>query len=163
MDKYYYLIAQLPFLRFEEKTYISKESFLEEAKKWLSDKDFKEITKAGLDDLKSKGASSFLREYKKIELTLREGLASHRQKKENQPRGFDKNLLEGNPLEIEKKLLFWRWQKVDELAQDFSFSREAVLAYFIKLQILEKLSEFDKKKGTEKFDSLSEVEDGKIR
>ncbi len=150
-------------MRFEEKTYISKESFLEEAKKWLSDKDFKEITKAGLDDLKSKGASSFLREYKKIELTLREGLASHRQKKENQPRGFDKNLLEGNPLEIEKKLLFWRWQKVDELAQDFSFSREAVLAYFIKLQILEKLSEFDKKKGTEKFDSLSEVEDGKIR
>lgn len=163
MDKYYYLIAQLPFLRFEEKAYISKESFLEEAKKWLSDKDFKEITKAGLDDLKSKGASFFLREYKKIELTLRKELASYRQKKENQPRGFDKNLLEGNPLEIEKKLLFWRWQKVDELAQDFSFSREAVLAYFIKLQILEKLSEFDKKKGTEKLDSLSEVEDGKIR
>jgi hypothetical protein len=168
MDKYYYLIAQLPFLKFNEQNYINNDSFLEEAKKWLSEKDFKNLQKANIDKLEIKSKVNFLQEYKKFELTLRKELAAYRENKkrqqEYQPKEvLKKDLLEGNPLEVEKKLLHYRWQQIEESSKDYVFNLEAVIAYFLKLQILEKVLSFDKEKGTKKFDSLTEVEDAKTR
>ncbi len=151
MDKYYYLIAQLPLLRFGEETYLTKDSFLEEAEKWLSDRELKELKRARLDELEQKPDTSFLKDYKDFELTLRKELASYRRSLSSQDLSLagkgkqgehqakevlTRDLLEGNPLEVEKKLFFCRWQRVEQLAQDFHFNREAVLAYFLKIQIL---------------------------
>lgn len=168
MDKYYYLIAQLPFLEFGKKTELSKEDFLQEAKKWLSEKDFSELIKSDIEVLEVKAKNLFLKNYKKFELGLRKELAGQRKKNQDSQSGqaqefLNKHLLEGNPLEVEKKLLFYRWQKVEEEEIDFAFSLEAVIAYFLKLQILEKVVEFDREKGIKIFDSLTEVDDEKIR
>lgn len=168
MDKYYYLITQLPFLKFGEENYINNDSFLEEAKKWLSEKNYKHLQEADIDNLEEKTKISFLQEYKQFELTLRKELAAYRENKnrqqEYQPKEvLKKDLLEGNPLEVEKKLLYYRWQQIEESSNDYVFNLEAVIAYFLKLQILEKVLSFDKEKGTKKFDSLIEVKDAKIR
>ncbi|MCF7869581.1 MAG: DUF2764 domain-containing protein [Candidatus Omnitrophica bacterium] len=168
MDKYYYLITQLPFLKFGEQNYIDNDSFLEEAKKWLSEENFKNLQEANIDDLKEKTKVKFLQEYKKFELTLRRELAAYRENKRRQQEYHSKevlkkDLIEGNPLEVEKKLLYYRWQQIEESSKDYVFNFEAVIAYFLKLQILEKVLSFDKEKGTKKFDSLIEVEDAKIR
>ncbi|MCF7873470.1 MAG: DUF2764 domain-containing protein [Candidatus Omnitrophica bacterium] len=163
MDKYYYLIAQLPLLKFREQNYLDKNSFLEEAKKWLTKEDFIKLQEADLDDLEKKGKNRFLQEYKEFELSLRKELAAYRQsKKSKQEYGprliLEKKLLEGNPLEVENKLFFYRWQELSERSKEYVFNLEAVIAYFLKLQILEKVLSFDKKEGTKKFDSLTEVE-----
>ncbi|MFO8052381.1 MAG: DUF2764 family protein [Candidatus Omnitrophota bacterium] len=168
MDKYYYLITQLPFLKFGEQNHLNKDSFLEEAKKWLTESDFKKLQKADIDDLEKRTKAGFLQEYKKFELTLRKELAAYRENKkkqqEYQPKEvLKKSLLEGNPLEVEKKLLYYRWQQIEESSKDYVFNLEAIIAYFLKLQILEKVLSFDKEKGTKKFDSLTEVEDAKTR
>ncbi|MCF7876871.1 MAG: DUF2764 domain-containing protein [Candidatus Omnitrophica bacterium] len=168
MDKYYYLIAQLPLLKFGEQTYLDKNLFLEEAKKWLSEEEFVKLKEAGIDDLEKRGKTSFVKEYKEFELALRESLAAYRESKKNRQEYqagpvLDKKLLQGNPLEVEKKLFLYRWQKVGHLSQGNIFNLEAVIAYFLKLQILEKVLSFDKEEGTKKFDSLTEVEDEKIR
>ncbi len=168
MDKYYYLIAQLPLLKFNEKTYLDKNSFLEEAKKWLAEKDFKKLQEADIENLAKKGKTSFSEKYKKFELSLRKELAAYRKgkkdKQEYQLEGvLEKKILEGNPLEVENKLLSYRWDQVEELSKDYVFNLEAVIAYFLKLQILGKVLSFNKEKGTEKFDSLTEVENAKTR
>jgi hypothetical protein len=168
MDKYYYLITQLPFLKFGEKNHIDNDSFLEEAKKWLSEENFKDLQEANIDNLEGKTKIRFLQEYKKFELTLKKELAAYRENKnrqqEYQPKEvLKKDLIEGNPLEVEKKLLYYRWQQIEESSKDYFFNLEAVIAYFLKLQILEKVLSFDKEKGTKKFDSLTEVEDAKTR
>lgn len=168
MDKYYYLIAQLPLLKFKEQSYLDKNSFLEEAKKWLVEKDFEKLQAANIDDLAQNGKTPFSRKYKEFELNLRKELAAYRESKKNrqeyQPRRIlEKKLLEGNPLEVESKLFYYRWQQIEEFSQEHVFDLEAVIAYFLKLQIEEKILSFDKEKGTEKFDSLTEVEDAKTR
>lgn len=178
MDKYYYLIAQLPGLEFGKETYLTRDFFLEEAAKWLSEKDWQELEKTGFNQLKDGGKSSFLRKYQNFELTLRRELVDYRkglsadylagagQEKvpDFQPgEVLTRDLLEGNPLEVEKKILFFRWQKAEELAQGSAFSLEAVLAYFLKLEILETMKKFDREKGAKEFESLTEVEDEKIR
>ena len=40
MDKYYYLVSQLPLLVFDKETYLTTDSFLEEAEKWMSPSDY---------------------------------------------------------------------------------------------------------------------------
>ena len=50
MDKYYYFVSQLPFLTFGQESYIDRERFLDEARKWLSDKDFSMISNVSLND-----------------------------------------------------------------------------------------------------------------
>ncbi len=168
MDKHYYLIAQLPMLKFGEQVNLTKSSFLEEAKKWLTDQGLTQLKAAEMDDLERWGKIPCLKKYKKFELTLRKELILYRErkkKKEEYQRGevLSRGLLDGNPLEVEKKLYFYRWQKVDQLFQDDIFNLEAVIAYFLKLQILKKLFEFDKEKGISEFDLLSGVTDEKIR
>ncbi len=169
MDKYYYLIAQLPELTFGEEPDISKNSFLEEAGKWLSFSDLKNLREAELDNLREPHENGMLKRYFDFEQSLRSELAEYRrsrggEKKEHRSRlVLSADLLEGNPLEVEKKLFFLRWQMIEDIAAGHVFSREAVFAYFLRLQILCRMSEFNKEKGKEEFNKLIEVKDEQIR
>lgn len=167
MDKYYYLIAQLPLLQFGKIPDLSRELFLAEAKKWLDQVDFKQLEK-----IKNKQLfgfrQPFLRQYFRFESELSRELVIYRQKrKSGQDYRFQglltKELLEGNPLEVEKKIMFRRWQKIEELAVGFDFSPEAVFAYFLQLGILEKMAQVDREKGEKEFEKITEVSDEKIR
>ena len=168
MDKYYYFIAQLPFLKFTEKSYAEEEYFLTEAKKWLKDKDFLMLSQVNINFFQPKDKDNkVLRDYKDFERFLRQKIASFRApggmalaKGKTSPEltfgdGFNLNLRENTPLEIEVGLLRLRWQFIENLEGGHIFDLEALILYFLKLQIQKRLFTFDKEKGTAVFDELS--------
>ena len=159
MDKYYYFVAQLPFLIFGENDYIDRERFLDEARKWLSEKDFSIIFQVSLDDFYPRDNDrDVLSKYKKFERALREEIVLFR-KNESQvgTSSFKLNLNQGTPLEVEKRLLRLRWKFLESLEPGHSFDLEILIIYFLKIQVLERLFTFDKEKGTVVFDKLCEV------
>jgi len=162
MDKYYYLAAQLPFLKFNERTYLTRKGFLAEAKKWLSEGDFKLLSRLELSDFHPRPDDfGILLEYKNFEKALRQEIALTRgamASAEYRPRKILKpKLLEGSPLDVERKLLRFRWEFIEEKEADNYFNLEFLILYFLKLQILERLFTFDKDKGTAIFDKLCEI------
>jgi len=161
MSKYYYFVAQLPLLTFGQEHYVTREYFLDQSKKWLSDKDFAIISDVSIDDFYSKeNDNKVLTKYKNFEKTLREEIFIFRK---NDKRGgtFSSNLKlnldEGTPLEIEKRLLFLRWEFIESLRVGHFFDLEILIIYFLKIQVLERLFTFNKEKGIVVFDKLCEV------
>jgi len=170
MDKYYYFVVQLPFLKFTEKSYAEEEYFLTEAKKWLKDKDFLMLSQVNINSFQPQDEDSkVLGDYKDFERSLRQKIASFRTpegmvlpKGKTSPElafgdGFNLNLRENTPLEIEVGLLRLRWQFIENLEGGHIFDLEALILYFLKLQIQKRLFTFDKEKGTAVFDELSAV------
>ena len=170
MDKYYYFAAQLPLLKFTEKSYVDEEYFLTEAKKWLKDKDLLILSQVNINFFQPRNEDNkVLRDYKDFERALRQRIASFRTpegaalaKGKTSPElilgeGFDLSLNENTPLEIEVALLRLRWQFIENLEGGHSFDLEALILYFLKLQIQKRLLTFDKEKGTAVFDELSAV------
>jgi len=161
MSKYYYFVAQLPLLTFGQEYYATREYFLDQSKKWLSDKDFVIISDVNLDDFYLKeNDNKVLAKYKKFEKTLREEIFVFR-KNDKQGGTFSSNLKlnlgEGTPLEIEKRLLKLRWEFIESLREGHFFDLEILIIYFLKIQVLERLFTFDREKGAVIFDKLCEV------
>ena len=67
-------------------------------------------------------------------------------------------LILNSRFEVEKKLLEWRWNFIEELSTYHYFDLEFLVLYLLKLQILEKLSLFDKERGLEKFKKTISIE-----
>jgi hypothetical protein len=164
MDKYYYLIAQLPFLHFAGETYIDIDSFLEEAEKWMSESDYTTLQLIDIHHthiLKSDPPAH--KEYKRFENALRSELAEFRKAKQEghgyKPTLFSDTLVkENNPLEAEKELMKIRWNYIEELKTRHHFDLEYLVLYYLELQILARIEAFDKEKGMEKFKQYTEVE-----
>ena len=164
MDKYYYVVAQLPLLYADKEPTITSVSFLEEAEKWLSSGDYAILSQVRYDSTDI-GISKpkLLKEYVEQELLFRTELAAwrkaHNDGVDYKPESFPVSLIkDGNPLEIEKALLKRRWDKISQVEPDFHFDLEFLILYFFKLQILEKLSLYNKEKGLEIFQKISKVE-----
>ncbi|RKY80721.1 hypothetical protein DRQ15_01760 [candidate division KSB1 bacterium] len=164
MDKYYYFVSQLPVLFFDQESYMSTEYFLQEAEKWLSAKDFRTLSAVDINDFSlDKKCPQVLKQYKQFEFNLRNDLAlwrkAQRMGQEYKPVNFPVSVIkEGNPLEIEKKLLLLRWNLIEEKQQEHHFDLEFLILYFLKLQILDRLSSFNKEKGQEIFQKISKVD-----
>ena len=72
MDKYYYLIASLPLLKFTEAPLMTRENFMAEAEKWLSREDFIILANADINDFsEDKKDTSLLKEWKEFEYSAR--------------------------------------------------------------------------------------------
>ena len=163
MDKYYYLISQLPSLVFDKSTYMSAEVFLDEARKWMNPKDISLLSQVNFKDteLNSKLPSDICN-YQNFEKAIRLEIAAWRKARKT-GQDFKPSLLpastvkEGNPLEVEKKLLKTRWQFIDDMEKDHHFDLIFVMLYYLKLQILGRLMTFDKQKGMETFQKVSKV------
>jgi len=165
MDRYYYLISSLPLLKFAERPSLTKQDFISESEKWLSGQDLGILSKADINNfIKEKGDTSVLRKYKEFEYILREELVFYRTaRKKNVEykirRDLDQILKEiNNPLEIEKQILLLRWNFLEEEELEHFFDLDFLIIYNLKLQILERLFIFDKKKGKERFELFSKVE-----
>ncbi|MBO8131294.1 MAG: DUF2764 family protein [Candidatus Marinimicrobia bacterium] len=163
MDKYYYFVAQLPYLHFDKETYMNIELFFNEGLKWLSNKDYNVLKSININEYQIKPYDpEIVKKYKQFEYELRLDMANYRRaKKMSQeyktkyvPSGI---LRESTPLEIEKALMKARWDFIDELEIDHHFDLEKLITYLLKLQILERLFTFNKEKGFEKFKQTCEV------
>ena len=163
MSNYYYLVSQLPFLQFGVSPFITEETFLYEAKKWMSQEDFYLLAQVNVNGFVFvQSDPPLLKEFKIFERGMRQEFSEWRKAvKEGKDYKissmFSSLVLEGNPLDIEKRILRARWDFLDDMEAGHFFDREALISFFLKLQILKRLFIFDKEKGLNFFDSICEV------
>ena len=143
---------------------MSTEEFIEEAKKWLTNRDFLILSGINTGSLSSqKSKHYFLRRLNDFDYSLRTQLSYYRKAKQtNSQYQLRSDLAEiiqenRNPLDIEIGILRLRWDFLEEQGKDHIFNLEALIIYFLKLQILKQLAQFDKEKGSKRFDMLSKV------
>ena len=161
MDKFYYTIAQLPALTFDKAPVMSTRDFLDEAEKWLSSREYSALLTVDIRRLTpAKGDPALYRRYQAFETDFRRALADWRagRKAGQEVKPFDLPLglvKDGNPLEIEKRLLKHRWDFLDAQEEAHHFDLGFILLYYMKLQILDWLAEFDAAQGLQTFQKLS--------
>ncbi|MGQ9561010.1 MAG: DUF2764 family protein [Candidatus Oleimicrobiaceae bacterium] len=164
MDKHYYLVSQLPTLYFDRETYLTVDAFLQEAAKWLSAAEYAVLAAVDFTDVTvAQHCPTVLARYKDFERHLRSDLAAWRQAQragqEYRPSTFPLSLVrEGNPLEIEKRLLRLRWDFIEQQESEHHFDLEFLILYMLKLQILRRLFTFNKEKGMQLFRKICEVQ-----
>jgi hypothetical protein len=165
MDKYYYLIASLPLLKFMEPPSITREVFLAQVEKWLSVEDFILLNEADINNfLHHPKDTLLLRRWKDFEYSTRAQLAFYRRaKRQNAEYRIRKDLgsiiqESSNPFQTEIKLSRLKWDFLEEQEIEHFFDLDFLIIYYLKLQILERLFSFDKQKGKEKFEVFSQVE-----
>jgi len=180
---YYYLMAQLPFLIYEQKPPMSSAAFKLLAESVLAEEDAALFNNLGLDpdpEQAKEGSSyadsapptgcGFIDGWREWERTLRLNLAKQRAirlKRENvaaveppfMPTDASSAAVRAvagdcNPLEGEIIIDKARWSAIDALAGIDSFSRDNVYAYFLKLMILERRQAFNAEKGFSEYKSL---------
>ncbi|HAR63530.1 MAG: hypothetical protein DKM50_09130 [Candidatus Margulisiibacteriota bacterium] len=161
MGSYYYLAASLPHLKFAANPPITVAVFLEECKKWLSEKDLDEVTLVNNKNFKAyKGNNNFLKEWIAFEHSLKASLAQARKPGHNQQdldRNSKKILEQSDPLLMEISYEQVKWDFLEDKEFMYHFDINFLMIYCIKTGILERLANFDKNKGKEKFYQLCEV------
>ena len=70
---------------------------------------------------------------------------------------MDSIFKDGDPLDIERKLLKLRWDFIEENEVGHNFDLHTVMTYYLKLQINRKLYFWEKEKGRENFNSLVNI------
>jgi hypothetical protein len=168
---YYYLVAQLPTLFYDQKQPMSSEDFKELAISLLSKKDaalLKHLSYEYNSDLSGTGCK-FIDNWKKWEHTLRLNLAKQRSLKlynktiEDVPVIPDNALhtaeatflFDGSPLEAEIQLDKSRWNVIDSFIEGYDyFDRSSVYAYYLKLLLLERRQLFNAENGFSEYKSL---------
>lgn len=163
INQHYYLVASLPHLAFGKQAPISREAFLSECQKWLDSRSLRMVEKLDLNDISpGRRDSDVVREWKEFEFDLRSELAKIRRSrkegaKEHIPLFLKGIFEEDTPLLMERRFEEKRWEFLEEKEFGLHFDLRALFVYFLKLQILERLSRFDKEKGKAVFDGLCEV------
>jgi len=157
MDKYYFFVAKLPMLYFDREPVFTIESFLNEAKRWMSRRNYRTLSHVNLfETIAKKTSPGILRQIQQFEYQFRSDLSQWRQtrgsEKEIKPASFLFSMIkEGNPLEIEKRMLHYRWAFIDELEKTHHFDLGYLILYYLKLQILQRIRSFDQKEGLKIF------------
>jgi len=163
LNKYYYLVSSLPYLKLGQENFINKEAFLLECKKWLSVKDIKVLSKVSLEDFSvMSGDTPVLQEWKEFDFALRTELASARnsikRNRNEKPGPMVKSVLEeATPFLMEQVLARIRWERLDSMEAGNFFDLNFLMLYFLKLQIIERLKLFDKGRGEKVFQGICEV------
>ncbi len=164
MDKFYYLIAQLPMLSFEGGLPLRVEEFLDEARKWMRPAEYRILAALDLFDTsrEDRGVPALIRTCRAFEHALRTDLAAWREARrkgdEYTPTAFPPTLVRGpDPLEAERNLLEHRWRFLDELERDHHFDLAFLILYHLKLQILRRLALFDPERGRQVFQEVSGI------
>jgi len=163
MDKHYYIVTQLPMLFFGKETIITIDYFLAESEKWMSSKEFNILSNADINDTSTRtNDHKVLALYKNFESQVKNDIVNWRKAKQlNQdykPSSFPISLIkDGNPLDVEIKLMELRWAFIDEMERERHFDLGVLILYYLKLQILKRYFTFDKEKGLNKFQKIYEV------
>ncbi len=162
-NKYYSLVASLPYLRMGEDPPLSAAGFMEECGKWLSPEDMAALEAAGEPGARSfHDGSAVLEQWKDFDSAIRDGIASMRAaRKKGQPFKAPEVLRRvesgETPLIMERGLEEIRWEFLEDKVLGYNFDINWLILYFLKLRIVERLAKFDKEKGETVFYKLCEV------
>ncbi|MGD2278979.1 MAG: DUF2764 family protein [Candidatus Omnitrophota bacterium] len=162
-NKYYYLVASLPYLKFSGEPPISKEDFFQECGKWLAPEDMSALISADRHRYEERPEDpEASKTWKKFDTELRKELARIRAARKTSASYKTGDSLKSvmdqeNPLLMEKKLERIRWDFLEDKEPSYMFDVNRLVIYFLKLKILERLDSFNKDKGEAFFYSLCEV------
>lgn len=172
---YYYLISSLPMLQFGMKSPIAYSDFLECCETQLTGHDMDIIKRALITPPETKeDKSPALREWKEFDTLLRNELTRSRAaKRAKDPlhyiRGEDTHdpfiaqfshwaIGQESLLEAELYLDRARWEKIDELSKGHYFDIDFLIAYSLKLQILERWNNINSGSPTQALQELLAME-----
>ncbi|MFH1868913.1 MAG: DUF2764 family protein [Candidatus Omnitrophota bacterium] len=156
-SKYYYLAASLPYLILGKAQPLAKEDFLSECKKWLSASDFSRLESIDIESLDiTANDLPLLAGWKRFDMSLRTELADFRKKRRKEkerpaPASLKDIFEKENPLLMERAIAQKRWNFIEECEFGNHFDLNFLTLYFLKLQILERITKFDKEKGRDIF------------
>lgn len=168
--QYYYIIASLPHLSLHEPPPLNVEDFLSLCKRHLKRSAFETLRSIKqefslLDRLPLKAAKRWY----EWEGGIRDALARLRAEKlgisaGEYRRGYIPESIQSDiareafnadsPLKAEEILNKARWRFLEELEFGNYFNLESLAIYYLKLQILERVSHFDEERGRERLDSI---------
>ena len=169
-EQYYYLISTLPSLSLNEELPIRKCDFLSACKENLKTTDFKMLRSVDLFEIEQgKAPFDIIRSFYCWESGVRNALVRLRAERFGfNPEEFlrceifdhsqmllaEEAFNADSPLMAEDILNKARWEYLDELEFGYYFDIEILVIFFIKLQILERISLFDAVKGQEKLNAF---------
>lgn len=166
MASYYYLVATLPMLKFDDAAPFGSAAFLEMCKGKVSPSDYETLSKALSGEL---SGHPFLKKWQSFTRMVKAELNDQRSRKLSRsdaryhndgPREFRISeavrLAVGtdNPLEGELALMHLSWKYLEELAVLHTFDLEGLLCYALKLQLLERKGLFTREDGNAEFKRL---------
>jgi hypothetical protein len=176
--QYYYTVASLPAIRFEETPFLSQEEFLEYCAIETAPEDLEMIRSAVIwlsNDDTSEGSPSSpvlrdwiagLRELQRQAALIRAQALARDTDRISRPDITDAGLAErlrmvmneDTPLKTENALLRLLWQRAESLEAGHHFDREKLLVYHLKLQIAARRARInDTEAGSAAFDQQYEV------
>jgi hypothetical protein len=168
---YYYFIAQLPYLVYEQKPPMSSVSFKELARPLMSKSDLDLLNMLSLSPPSENASSSgcdFIDKWNDWEQVFRLSLAKqriHKLKRDTHlpepstvhtdaAAAASKAVDENSPLEGENVVNKARWNAIDGFVGSDYFGRNNVYAYFLKLLLQERRVAFNAEKGFAEYKSL---------
>ncbi|MFH1837028.1 MAG: DUF2764 family protein [Candidatus Omnitrophota bacterium] len=164
MREYYYLKASLPYLTFNKAPLMSGEDFLTEGRKWMDPKDLKMLERTKLEDHVIRDDETRVSfDWKIFNSEFKKEIAAARKKVPGKiPSKRVKRIMkQETPLDSEIMIEKIRWDHLEDKELLFGFDINALIIYFLKLQIAERLASFDKDKGENIFYKSCEVKYGK--
>ncbi len=175
MKNAYYLIASLPVPKWGVAPPMTLDDFFELCSDFLSKKEKSILEKTSLMPTEGKICSnnSLAEKWSDGEIFLRNRIARIRAKNKamNAEKNFrsehgfysntEKNvqtaLAMDNPFEKEKMLYLHRWKVLEDLSALSQFNFDALLAYKLKLELLEKVSSMNRETGIARFKEIRET------
>ena len=170
MASYYYLVASLPMLRFEDNPPITLDQFLADCQQSMHANDYvivRELVAGNLESIANQ--STYIMHWKRFLASLNGllfGARSAALSREIDDRkvvtdadihlqDIVKQAMQAeNPLEAELLLMHFQWKMAEELSQSHVFSLEVLLTYAIQLALLERKSLFTPIEGNAEFKRL---------
>ena len=169
-EQYYYVITSLPSLSLSEELPVRKDDFLANCEKYLKKTDFNILESISLFDVEKDEASfDIVRRFFGWERGVRNALVRLRAEKlglkpdefvrgeivdHSQTLLAEEAFYTDSPLMAEEILNRARWRYLDELEFGHYFDIERLVVFFIKLQILERISSFDAEEGRERLNAV---------
>ncbi len=143
---------------------MSVDGYLEEAEKWLAPRESRLLRQIAADGLAmANGVPSSLDNLVSFEAQLRTDVGNwrkaEREGNEYRPLLFESRVLEGTPMEVEKRLMKLRWDSIEGMETDHHFDVEWLILFLCKLSIQHRLHAFDVEAGRSVFRTRA---DGKV-
>ena len=166
MNGYYYILSSLPSLSADAPAPFDSDSFLLKIAGFVPDRDYECIRRILKDEPADCGV---VREYLRKKDSIDKLLLNKREKSlcGKNVRYFgaveadaesialaEKAFADDNPLNAEKSILKLYWNCAEKIAYMHCFDFTSLCVYAIKLKILSRLGNFDRKRGADEFDRI---------
>lgn len=170
MASYFYLMSSLPMLKVCEQMPIKYEQFLDYCKGSVSEKNFNILK--NLTPEANEGP--LIKEWSRFYEKFNNELSYQRLKRLSRPanQNFDKDfeatkaisaaMADSNPLNAEKILLLFLFDKLDSLVGTHTFDDYALFGYALKLKLLERYTSFDQNKGKQELKFILKAIEEKV-